>query len=162
MTVRLKILAISAVLLVLGAPTAKSFAAIGDITNLASRLEGVNKVYRTIVIAAEETYRLAQHAVEAREMDAVVVVGKSEPVRIFEIIGRAGEVGAGRLGLRDLYAEALAAYRAQEWSAAERRFAECLRVFPDCGAAGVLRDRSTVYLTAPPRLWDVAWRLTEK
>jgi adenylate cyclase len=146
----------------LGAPTAKSFAAIGDITNLASRLEGVNKVYGTIVIAAEETYRLAQHAVEARELDTVVVVGKSEPVRIFEIIGRAGEVGAGRLELRDLYAEGLAAYRAREWSAAERRFAECLRVCPDDGAAGVLRDRSTAFLTAPPPVWDGAWRLTEK
>jgi len=42
-----------------GAPTAKSFTAIGDITNLASRLEGVNKVYGTTVILAEETHRLA-------------------------------------------------------------------------------------------------------
>jgi class 3 adenylate cyclase len=146
----------------LGAPTAKSFAAIGDITNLASRLEGVNKVYGTIVIAAEETVRLAQHAVEARELDTVVVVGKSEPVRIFEIIGRAGEVEAGRLELRDLYAEGLAAYRAQEWSAAEQRFAECLRLRPDDGPAGVLRHRSTAFLTAPPPSWDGAWRLTEK
>src|SRR5215475_5493550 len=64
-----------------GAPTAKSFAAIGDITNLASRLEGVNKVYGTSVILAEETYRLAQTVVEARELDTVVVAGKSEPVR---------------------------------------------------------------------------------
>src|SRR5215475_6638530 len=85
-----------------GAPTAKSFAAIGDITNLASRLEGVNKVYGTSVILAEETYRLAQTVVEARELDTVVVAGKSEPVRIYELVGRAGEVAASLQELREL------------------------------------------------------------
>jgi adenylate cyclase len=82
-----------------GAPTAKSFAAIGDITNLASRLEGVNKVYGTTVIVTNETYRLAQQIVEARELDVVVVMGKSEPVQIFELLGRAGEVESGILGV---------------------------------------------------------------
>src|SRR5262249_58540645 len=81
----------------IGAPTAKTFAAIGDTTNLASRLEGVNKVYGTTVIVSEETYRLAQDEVEARELDVVVVVGKTEPVRIFELLGAAGSVASGTL-----------------------------------------------------------------
>ena len=82
----------------IGAPTAKSYAAIGDITNLASRLEGVNKVYGTTVILAEETYRLAQQVIDARELDTVIVVGKSEPVRIFELAGprRRGRRGPAR------------------------------------------------------------------
>jgi hypothetical protein len=138
----------------IGAPTAKSYAAIGDITNLASRLEGVNKVYGTTVILAEETYRLAQQAIDARDLDTVIVVGKSEPVRIFELLGRAGEVDAVLLELRDLYVEGLAAYRRQDWDTAEQRFTECLRQCPDDGPAAVLRERSVAFRAPPPPDWD--------
>src|SRR5262249_61132523 len=57
LTVRMGLATGEVVVGTVGAPTAKSFAAIGDITNLASRLEGGNKGYGTSVILAEETYR---------------------------------------------------------------------------------------------------------
>ena len=146
----------------IGAPTAKSFAAIGDITNLASRLEGVNKVYGTTLIITKETYRLAQQIVEARELDAVVVMGKSEPVQIFELLGRAGEVEAGVLKVRDLYVEGLEAYRQQDWETAQDRFTECLRLSPDDGPSKVLLDRSVAFKTTPPQDWEGVWHLTQK
>ena len=145
------------------APTAKSFAAIGDITNLASRLEGVNKVYGTSVILAEETYRLAQTVVETRELDTVVVAGKSEPVRIYELMGRAGEVAASLQELRELYVEGLQAYRRRDWDAAGRCFAKCLELVPSDGPATVLRDRCTIFAATPPAPdWDGVWHLAEK
>jgi adenylate cyclase len=163
LTVRMGVATGEVVIGTIGAPTAKSFAAIGDITNLASRLEGVNKAYGTTVILAEETYRLAQSAIEARELDLVVVAGKSEPSRIFELLGGAGQVDAGLLEVRDLYVEGLDAYRRRDWVAAERRFAECLRLRPDDGPAGVLRDRSAAFTaTPPPPDWAGVWHLTAK
>ncbi len=162
LTVRMGLATGEVVVGTVGAPTAKSFTAIGDITNLASRLEGVNKVYGTTVILAEETHRLAHHAIEARELDLVIVAGKSEPVRIFELVGRAGEVDPPVLELRDLYVDGLEAYRRQDWEAAERRFTECLRLCPDDGPAGVLRGRSVGFRAAPPPDWDGVWRLAEK
>jgi len=163
LTVRMGLASGEVVVGTLGAPTAKSFAAIGDVTNLASRLEGVNKVYATTVIAAEETCRLAHHAVETRELDVVVVAGKSEPVRIFEVMGRAGAIDAARLELRERYADGLVAYRQQDWTVAEARFAECLRLQPGDGPAAVLRERSVGFKAAPPPPdWDGVWRLMEK
>jgi len=188
MTVRVKILAISAILLLLFAvvlvgsvvmqkqssdkvaaiidfhlPLAAAIADLDVATyEYELGLEGVNKVYGTTVILAEETHGLAQHAIEARELDVVIVAGKSEPVRIFELVGRAGEVEPPVLELRDLYVEGLEAYRRQDWDAAEGRFTECLRLCPDDGPAGVLRGRSVAFRAAPPPDWDGVWRLAEK
>jgi len=163
LTVRMGLATGEVVVGTVGAPTAKSFAAIGDITNLASRLEGVNKVYGTSVILAEETYRLAQTVVEARELDTVVVAGKSEPVRIYELMGRAGEVAASLQELRELYVEGLQAYRRRDWDAAGRCFAKCLELVPSDGPATVLRDRCTIFAATPPAPdWDGVWHLAEK
>ena len=146
-----------------GAPTAKTFAAIGDTTNLASRLEGVNKVYGTTVIVAEETHRLAQDVIEARELDSVIVVGKSEPVRIFELLGPAGAVESGMLELKDLYVKGLDAYRRQDWDTAQQRFQDCLGLHPDDGPARVLLERIAVFRSvAPAPDWNGVWRLSEK
>src|SRR5207245_1292518 len=109
LTVRMGLATGEVVVGTVGAPTAKSFTAIGDITNLASRLEGVNKVYGTTVILAEETHRLAQDVVDARELDIVIVVGKSEPIRIVQLLGPAGSVERGLLQLRALYGQGLGA-----------------------------------------------------
>jgi adenylate cyclase len=163
LTVRMGIATGEVVVGTVGAPTAKSFAAIGDITNLASRLEGVNKVYGTSVILTEETHRLAEAVIEVRELDTVVVVGKSEPVRIFELLGRAGAVGAPRLELRDLYAQGLAAYRRRDWDGAQRELDACLRLRPDDGPARVLRARSASFAVTPPAPdWDGVWHLVDK
>ena len=163
LTVRMGLATGEVVVGTVGAPTAKSFAAIGDITNLASRLEGVNKVYGTSVILAEETYRLAQTVVETRELDTVVVAGKSEPVRIYELVGRAGEVAASLQELRELYVEGLQAYRRRDWDAAGRCFAKCLELVPGDGPATVLRDRCTIFAATPPAPdWDGVWHLAEK
>src|SRR5215469_9228175 len=145
LTVRIGLATGEVVVGTVGAPTAKTFAAIGDTTNLASRLEGVNKVYDTTVIVAEETHRLAQDVVEARELDVVIVVGKSEPVRIFELLGPAGSVESGMLEVRDLYVKGLAAYRQRDWDSAEERFKECLRLDPDDGPSRTLLERISVF-----------------
>jgi adenylate cyclase len=163
LTVRIGLATGEVVVGTVGAPTAKTFAAIGDTTNLSSRLEGTNKAYGTTVIVAEETYRLAQDVVEARELDVVMVVGKSEPVRIFELLGAAGSVGSGMLEVRDLYVKGLAAYRQRDWDSAEERFKECLRLDPDDGPSRTLLERVAIFRSvAPASDWNGVYRLSEK
>jgi adenylate cyclase len=147
----------------IGSDVTKSYTVIGDVVNIAARLEGVNKAYGTQIIIEENTYRFAQNAIEVRELDLVTVVGKSEPIRVYELVGRAGECTPELTELHAIFAAGLAAYRAQNWQAAELRFAECLARKADDGPSRVFQHRVQVLrATPPPTNWDGVWKLTEK
>src|SRR5262249_23726192 len=87
-----------------------------------SRLVGANEVYGTRIIVSEDTLRLARQEVEVRELVLITVVGRSEPIRIYELLGRTGELVAGTLELAHEFENGLKAYREREWAAAEERF----------------------------------------
>jgi adenylate cyclase len=146
-----------------GSDTTKSFTVIGDTVNVASRLEGVNKVYGTNILINEECYRLAETEVEAREIDLVTVFGKVEPVRIFELQTRQGALDPAVAKLNNVYADALQLYREQKWKEAEGAFRECLKIKEHDGPSLEFLTRIANFArTPPPKDWNGVWNTASK
>jgi adenylate cyclase len=138
------------------------YTAIGDTVNEASRLEGINKVYGTLVIASESTWRASEGAAFGRLLDRVRVKGKAEPVAIHEVLAAAGSETDAMRALGTAYAEALAAYQARRWDRTIELAEGILRTADD-GPSKVLIERARAFRTAPPPPdWDGVWTLTSK
>ncbi|TMJ91475.1 MAG: CHASE2 domain-containing protein [Alphaproteobacteria bacterium] len=124
-----------------------NYTVMGDVVNLASRLEGANKLYGTTVLASQATVALTGNALVWRELDAIRVKGRTEAVRVFEPLGVAGEVAADVLGRAHAYGEGLTRYRARDFAAAAEQFA---RVAAEDPPSALLLTRTRQLAREPP------------
>jgi class 3 adenylate cyclase len=140
-----------------------SYTVMGDTVNLASRLEGANKIYSGRSLVSEATVAAAGAAIEAREIDRLVVVGQTSPQVVFEIMGRKGDLTPDQLLLRTRYSEGLAAYRARNWDEARRAFNAALEAVPADGPSTTLAMRVESLQANPPAAdWEGSWYLDHK
>lgn len=129
---------------------------LGDAGNLASRLEGINKQFGTTILISEATRRQLDTSIAARELGRVRVVGRREPVRVFEPM--LPEQAATRQERLACFAKALAAFYAGDLRSALQGFQTIETADP---AAAAYTNR---YRTANPPMdnWDGIWIMTEK
>lgn len=139
------------------------YTAIGDSINLASRLEGLNRLYGTRVLVGETTRAEdTESEFVFRELDWIRVKGKQQPVSIYELMAfRADE---SKLRERvDGFQAGLAHYRRREWDPALACFEKVLAAWPDDGPARLFLLRCEEYLARNPEpSWDGVFVATEK
>ncbi len=139
------------------------YTVMGDNVNLGSRLEGINKEYGTNIIVSEFTYEAAKNDVVVREMDAVRVKGKREPVRIFELLAK----GKPTTELRELvttFEQAIGLYKQQKWDEAIGLFDKVRGTLKpnDYASSMYIKRCETMRANPPGPDWDGVFTMKTK
>ncbi|MCM8530862.1 MAG: CHASE2 domain-containing protein [Lentisphaeraceae bacterium] len=139
----------------MGAESHFSYTVMGDAVNLAARLEPTNKVYGTTIMIGENTYEQAKDFIEVRFLDKVVVVGKKESIKVYELIGKKGEISKDKLSFIAHYEKGLALHEERFWQKAIDEFEAALQIEPEDTASKVMIERVKQYTENPP---DASWQ----
>jgi adenylate cyclase len=146
----------------MGSDKRLAWTVIGDNVNLASRLEGMTKQYRTQIIISESTYAQVSHQFVAREVDKIRVKGKKQPVTIYELLAPLSQRGKYE-ALLTAYNTALACYRTRNWRVAAEKFGPILATHPYDGPTQVLLQRCLEFMEEPPAAdWDGVHEMKSK
>jgi adenylate cyclase len=141
-----------------------AYTVLGDAVNAASRIEALNKVYGTSILASEDVRSKAGDGFEWRYVDRVAVAGRKGAINIHELLGaKGGEVGRDILRARDLYDEAMTSYFAQDFAKARDLFAQAEAARPSDKAAAVMMQRcDDLAKNVPGENWDGVFVHTHK
>jgi adenylate cyclase len=161
----------------MGSTMRKNYTMMGDAVNLAARLESAAKQYGAYIQISEDTQKhLDEGRFIYRSLDTIRVIGKSQPVKTFELLAKPGcENEAQLYKLVEIWEQARTAYLAMDWDRAKELFTECLDYEPhhpdrDPGSkttpSHVYIKRCEAYKVNPPvaqgETWDGVFTATEK
>ena len=147
----------------MGSAYRMDYTIMGDSVNLTARLEGANKEYQTFFIISEYTYRQVKQDIEARELDLIRVIGKNKPVRVYEVLGRKGDIPEERLKIFHNFALGLSLYRNRQWEKATQIFHRTTSALDGDGPSETFLKRCRYYTANPAAPgWDGVFAMTRK
>lgn len=149
----------------LGSSDRMSYTMIGDTVNLAARLESGAKQYGVYTMVGESTYNFAKKDFLFRCVDRIVVVGRSKPVSVYELLAPVGEVSAEITQCYEKYNIALDLYFEGEFEQALEAFRDsqkCELSDKPLTPSSVMADRCEILIKNPPKSWDGVYTMQSK
>ncbi len=146
----------------MGSSSRFDYTAMGDNVNLASRAEGLNKIYGTSIIITENTQKVVKDKFETRKLDAVRVKGKEKPILIYELVSEKGKISKKQLDFIMLYETGLKLYFEKNWKLAINSFQEALKIIDDIASNEFIKRCKDFSKNPPSEGWDGVWEIKTK
>jgi adenylate cyclase len=148
----------------IGSPKRMNYTAIGDGVNLAARLESACKQYSAQLLISEYTYAKLKGTYRVRDIDKVIVKGKTEPVEVYEVLDyHTEESFPNIMEVVSHFNAGIQLYRKQDWDKALHQFDEALTFNRKDSLSQIYIDRTNLMKANPPGdEWDGVWMMTDK
>lgn len=139
-----------------GGPNRIQCSVVGDVVNLASRIEQLTKVYGSRFLISGKCFQGLDKPDDfsIRKIDRVVVKGKREVTDIYEVIDAEDTAQRSiKISTRSLLNEALDSYYGRNFETAELLFEKMSAQNPDDAVPKIFAERCSKYIVAPPEEW---------